>query len=104
MSDDTKKWKLSTVQRGTEILKMTELKKFAYKVLTDDIDHHNFKSRYKFIDLIKVTFDYLHNNIVGIVSNQDNGNIPEPQITFIVKVFSRSDLRKIKITLSHSKV
>ncbi|KAG5862202.1 hypothetical protein JTB14_033733 [Gonioctena quinquepunctata] len=60
---------------GTEILKMTELEKFSDKALTDNTVHHNYECRYEFIDPIKETFDKLHNNIVGIVSNQDNAII-----------------------------
>lgn len=75
MSADARKLKTLIAQRSVELTKIKELKKSADQALEDPNFHPNFRCRAKHLEDIYKTFDKIHNNIILLVSAQDNGDI-----------------------------
>lgn len=75
MSAKARKLKILIAQRAVEKTKLSELAKVADEVVLNKIVHNTFKCRFRNTEYIRDSIDTIHNNVMSIVSGQDDVDI-----------------------------
>lgn len=62
-------------QRATELLKLSDLKTIADRALLEQDFHNVFHCRFKHMETFKIKFDGIHEQIIDILSEQEDGDV-----------------------------